>query len=367
MQELASDEKCHLNYFLNACDDYIVFSEEFIITKAHSKLATWLGYSLENIISRSLFDFIYCDDINKIKNLLNEAINLRRFSQFECRYWHRTGDVITLGCKFIRTENYFNILALHNLTEERKHAQRADYSNQQMRNFGVLCAGAIHDLNNTLGSVILSAQLLNEENDQEKLKPYINIVARNTDRARTTVNRILGICKQKSSELRRFYIDDIVDETFELISLTFPKNIELRLIKRKSKLAVVGNANLIQQSMLNLCLNAKDAVSGRGLIEIELDTLSSISRIPKLNPNKNYCKISVKDNGVGIAPELHEKIFVPFFTTKKNLNGTGLGLANCQAIIHEHEGRIVFDSKINRGSVFSFFLPLCKGSELYKE
>ena len=235
---------------------------------------------------------------------------------------------------------------------------------QKMQAIGMLAGGIAHDFNNILTAILGYAELCQLQCDKETiLHKNVEEIVRAADRAGQLVDQILKFSRRSSKELSSLKLSTIVKEATKLLRASFPANVELEL-SIDADLYVKADPTQIHQIVMNLCTNAYQALEGEvGKISIRLfrKKLSPTQgvEIGRLQPG-NYACMQVEDSGKGIPPEYLQRIFEPYFTSKKMHEGTGLGLSVVHGIVNDHRGTITVDSTVGQGSCFTVYLPEAK-------
>jgi len=237
-----------------------------------------------------------------------------------------------------------------------RHADRA----RRLEAIGTLAGGIAHDLNNTLAPVLLALNAFKEQypNDSDLLET----VERSATRAAQMVRHLLSFAKGSEGQRSSLRPHRLLEDMQRLVKGTFPKNIDVRLHVSQDLPTVLGDPTQLHQVLLNLCVNARDAMPEGGTLTLEGDVVSAAEAAPGNGTGAaerpaRYVVLRVCDTGIGIAPEAMERIFDPFFTTKGPESGTGLGLFTAAGIVKNHHGFIRVRSLPARGSTFSIFLP----------
>jgi CheY-like chemotaxis protein len=224
----------------------------------------------------------------------------------------------------------------------------------------MLSGGIAHDLNNVLQPVSMFLDLLRVRLPDEESREILDAVGSNLRRATELVRQILNFSSGVRIEQRTVDVPELISEVTNFIRPTFPKTIQLQVSVQKNISAVLGNATQLEQVLLNLCVNARDAMPNGGRLKLEASNFHVDERFVKLHPQAklgDYVRITVHDTGHGIPRQLRKKIFEPFFTTKGPEKGTGLGLATSAGIIRNHNGFLTLDTEEGCGSSFHAFLP----------
>ncbi len=248
------------------------------------------------------------------------------------------------------------------ITEQRRLEDQLRQA-QKMEAIGTLAGGIAHDFNNILGAIIGYTELtLEDVTANEKVHRRLEKVLQSGLRARDLVSQILTFSRQTKKERRTISISPIIKEALKLLRATLPTTIQIHQHLETETDLIVGDPVQIHQVLMNLCTNAKHAMRKEGgTLEVSLTeaTLQSeeSAALFHLDPGR-FLKLTVSDTGHGIPPEITERIFDPYFTTKEKGEGTGLGLSVVHGIITEHGGAIRVSSEVGTGTTFQIFLPL---------
>jgi two-component system cell cycle sensor histidine kinase/response regulator CckA len=232
---------------------------------------------------------------------------------------------------------------------------------QKMEAIGTLAGGIAHDFNNILSAILGYTELSLLDIPQDSaLRSNLKQVLKAGGRAKELVQQILTYSRQREREMQPVKISLIVNEALKLLRASLPSTIEIQN-SIKSNLAVISDPTNIHQVIMNLCTNAGYAMQQNGgllqvsLEDVELDA-DFVKQHPDLNPGK-FVRLTVSDTGHGMSPEVMERIFDPFFSTKKKGEGTGMGLSVVHGIVKSHAGAITVDSTPAQGSVFKIYFP----------
>ena len=230
---------------------------------------------------------------------------------------------------------------------------------QRLESIGHLAGGIAHDLNNILAPVLLSIEFLREEIKTEEGLSMLETLETSARRGADIVKQVLTFAKGVEGRHVLLQPGHLVKETAKIIRETFPKGITLKTDLLKSRWLVSGDATQLHQVLLNLSVNARDAMPQGGTLGLAIEDVlldaDAIRFIPGAKPGP-YVQLKVSDTGTGIPPEIADKIFDPFFTTKGLEKGTGLGLSTVLGIVKSHGGFIQFDSTAG-GTEFKLYLP----------
>ncbi len=263
---------------------------------------------------------------------------------------------ISLGS--IQTGEGLMIAAAVRDITDRMNAERQASRAQRLESIGTLAGGIAHDLNNSLTPILMTVDLLKEQYPAEK--EVLESVERSANHAVEMVRHLLSFAK--GTEGRRVSLEPrrLIKEMETIVKATFPKDVLVQVRMPKELPDVRGDATQLHQVLLNLCVNARDAMAGGGTLTLEADLAdaeSALAGASELDRTKRYIVFRVSDTGTGIAPEVVDRIFDPFFTTKGPEKGTGLGLFTVAGIVKGHGGSIRVHSRPVHGSTFEVFLP----------
>jgi len=243
---------------------------------------------------------------------------------------------------------------------EHKQMEEKVLRTQRMECMGTLASGVAHDLNNILTPVILSTNILRDADDPKTRESLLATIEECAQRGADVVNQVLTFARGATGERAPLKLDGIIQEMEKIIRVTFPKDIVITTSVPAELWPVKADPAQIHQVLLNLCINARDAMSNGGTLLISAENRTIDAAFSSLVPDAkagDYAVLSVADHGTGIPREIINKVFDPFFTTKEVGKGTGLGLSTVLGIIRSHGGFITVESEEGRGTTFKSFLP----------
>ena len=235
---------------------------------------------------------------------------------------------------------------------------------QKLEGLGTLASGIAHDFNNILGIVLGHLALLERTRENEgQFKQSISSIQKAVERGASLVRQILTFARRSETQLEPVNINAAIKELAKMLDETFPKTISISHQLEKAVPVISMDPTHLHQTLLNLCVNARDAMDGRGDLTIETALVRGAlltGRFPNASAN-HYVKVSVTDTGSGMDEETKRRIFEPFFTTKEVGKGTGLGLAVVYGVIQSHNGFIEVESAPGVGTTFNLFFPIPEG------
>jgi signal transduction histidine kinase/ActR/RegA family two-component response regulator/HAMP domain-containing protein len=236
---------------------------------------------------------------------------------------------------------------------------------QKMESVGLLAGGIAHDFNNILTGVLGYASLMKRYlKDDAKMHKYADLIEKSASRAAALTQQLLGFARKGKFKIELVNINEILRELMGFLRETFDRNIEIRFDEKPNLPPIKGDSTQIYQAMLNICINARDAMPDGGRLYIK--TESCIVHEEKIMdffriPQGEYFGITITDTGTGMSAAVRRRIFDPFFTTKVVGKGTGLGLAMVYGIVKNHNGYLDVYSEPGLGTTMRFYLPLAKG------
>lgn len=247
----------------------------------------------------------------------------------------------------------------HDITEQRQLELQLARA-QRLESIGMLASGIAHDLNNVLTPILLSAEFLKEDIPDPKAQERVDVISQMAQRGAGIVRQVLTFARgEDGGEHRLLDASMVVKEIAQLARETLPRNIDVKVEGAGMGLLVRGDITQLHQALLNLVLNARDAMPTGGRLTLRLQAVEiSEEDAPRHSLQAGlFAQISVEDTGCGIPPEVIERIFDPFFTTKPRGKGTGLGLSAVYGVARSHSGSVGVESTVGEGSTFTLWLP----------
>lgn len=231
---------------------------------------------------------------------------------------------------------------------------------QRMNTIGTLAGGMAHDLNNALAPILMGTQLLRRRATDPETRELLSLMETNTHRGADMVRQVLLFARGRGGEFEPLEPGTIVNELEKMVRETFPKNIAVESFVPTDLWAVRGNPTQLHQVLLNLCVNARDAMPSGGKLSFVADNLElSMAEAATIPEGKTgeFVSLSVSDTGTGMPPEVRSRIFEPFFSTKSREQGTGIGLSTVLRIVKAHGGFLRVESEPGQGTTVEVFLP----------
>ena len=325
------------------------------------------GYEPGDLIGSRVVSFaslMHPEDRKEVMASIADAIAGHRM--YEATYRIRTGDgrerwIWERGQGVLSAAGSADLLEgfITDVTEKRR-LESQFLRAQRMESIGTLAGGIAHDLNNILAPVLMALSILKLKLTAPRDKEMLKTLETNTNRGADMVQQILSFARGVEGRNIPVRPRNVVREVERIIKETFPKSIELTVAYAEDLWELQGDPTQLHQMLLNLSVNARDAMPNGGQLSISLSNVVIDDRYARLHSEAQPgpCVVmEVRDTGMGIPPEVRDRIFEPFFTTKEFGKGTGLGLSTTLGIIKSHRGFIEVDSQPGEGTVFRIFLP----------
>jgi two-component system cell cycle sensor histidine kinase/response regulator CckA len=254
-----------------------------------------------------------------------------------------------------------SILTVNTDITDKKRIESQFLRAQRLESIGTLTGGIAHDLNNILSPIMMSVEILKMDLSESKRDKILTTLESSVKRGSDIIRQLLifarGGVEKEQANVR---IEMLIENILKIIRGTFPKSIAVTTSVPDNLWTVNGDTTRLEQMLLNLCVNARDAMPKGGKLSINAENIILDENAPRLNIDAKagpYACIEVKDSGTGIAPEIIDKIFEPFFTTKEVGKGTGLGLSSLSGIVRSHGGFVSVHSEVGTGTSFKVYIP----------
>jgi PAS domain S-box-containing protein len=253
-----------------------------------------------------------------------------------------------------------SILAIDTDITERKQLENQFLRAQRLESIGTLASGLAHDLNNILAPIMMCAPLLRGDLRPADKEKMVAAIESSASRGARIISQVLTFGRGTQGERRPMHIGSVINEIKSVADETFPKNIRIEPTIAAGLCQIVGDSTQWHQVLMNLCVNARDAMPDGGVLRITAENVLVDAHYAKMTPGLSegpHIAIEVADSGTGIPPEVAERIFDPFFTTKEVGKGTGLGLSTVLGIVKSHGGVINLKSRPGAGTTFRILIP----------
>lgn len=325
------------------------------------------GYTIKEVEGRSIRMIHLSDeDFRSFGDATYQAIEIFRSHRMELAFIRKDGSIFPAETvtSMIKSPSGLQVgyVAIIRDITKRKSLDAQLRQTQKMETIGTLACGIAHEFNNILSAIIgyTELALLSVEQDSQPYN-YLQEVFRAGNRAKELVKQILAFSRQTEVESKPIQVRIIVNEALKFLRTTLPTTIEVRQ-NIQSDALVMADPTQIHQMLMNLCTNADHAMREKGgVLEVKLEDVELDADFTASHPNMKpgaYVKLTVSDTGHGMPPDVLERIFDPFFSTKETGERTGMGLSVVHGIVENYEGVITADSEPGQGSTFKFYLPI---------
>lgn len=370
--ELKISEERYRAIFNASVDGLGLLSPEGRIIDVNVAMESLYGYSRTEMIGEKALRFARGPSRENAARFL-DAVRHGNYATMVDKAFRRDGSEFFIEPRGV-TVNYRgrqHILVVIRDVSDRRRAEeeRAALEGQlrqaqKMEAIGHLTGGVAHDFNNILTSVLGYVELAHEHVEglhDQKLNRYLDRAQRSGERARDLIQQMLTFTRGQQGEPRPLPIESVIEDTVGLLESMVPATIRMKTQIEPALPLVIADPVHIEQIMINLCLNARDAMPDGGDLNIALATTKcdgELCSACQLEVRGTYVEISVSDSGTGMPSELVERIFEPFFSTKETGKGSGMGLSTAHGIVHEYAGHIFVASTLGAGTTMRVLLPV---------
>ena len=370
-EELLQSHAMYRTIFDNSGTPMSIIGEDMTILLCNEELAKSTGYSREEIEGKMKWtSFVHAEDLAVMQTYHTEreagSVGIPR--QYEFRLVDKHGNVRNVintvamipGTK-TRVAAQLDITNVRQAEKEKEKLQSQLLQSQKMEAIGTLAGGIAHDFNNILTALIGYASLLKMNLGKDNpLGSYADQILSSSEKAAQLTRSLLTFSRKQPITLKPVKLNDIINNTEKLLKRLLTEDIALKTCLTDNDTAIMGDPTQIDQILLNLATNARDAMPRGGNLTIETKRImidEEFIRVHGYGEKGIYVLISISDTGVGFDEKTREHIFDPFFTTKEVGKGTGLGLATVYGIVKQHNGYINTYSEPERGTTFHIFFP----------
>jgi len=312
----------------------------------------------------SFLTYVHSEDRDKVREAARSAVAAGAQLNLdyrilrpdgEVRFVHQRGEVMRDADGVVR-----HMVGTIQDISEQKRTEAELLRVQRLDGIGAIAGGMAHDLNNALSPILMGIQLIRRELNEPGMQQMLTVMEANTHRGAEMVRQVLTFARGQDGESELLDVGWLVREMQNIVRQTLPKSITVEAMVPADLWSVEGNSTQLHQVLLNLCVNARDAMPAGGELTLAADNVeltdTETKEIPGSTPG-SYVVLMVSDTGTGIAPEVLPRIFDAFFTTKSPGKGTGLGLSTIARIMRNHHGFIGVKSELGAGTTFEIYLP----------
>jgi PAS domain S-box-containing protein len=322
---------------------------------------TILGYQPEEMAGQSATGFIFPDDLESTRAEMRLARRGGLSRNFECRYVHRDGHPVSIAWTGIWSEPDRQYFFIGRDITERMALESQLRQAQKMEAVGQLTGGVAHDFNNILTVIIGMTELLSDVlGGDQKLGPIVQAIDEAASRGAQLTQRMLAFARKQPLQARNIDLNEIIGRAAVMLRRTIGEDIAVKLALAEGLWPALADPAQIEDVILNLAVNARDAMPNGGQLVIEtfniyLDEQYAAHHVEVAAGD--YVSVVVTDSGTGMPPEVVERVFEPFFTTKEVGRGTGLGLSMVYGFVKQSRGHVKIYSEIGHGTSIKLYLP----------
>lgn len=357
-------EQLYFDLFENSPDIYLSISRDHTITGCNNTGARMLGYDKEEIIGRKLESFFVAELQATLEEILIRMfLEGRGVKDLEEQMVRKDGKPFYVNVNSSLVIDHNGTTAFARIVardiSERKRMEAAILHAQKIDSIGNLAGGIAHDFNNILAAILGSASIMRRHmEERDALAKYVQIIEGAARRGSSLTRQLLTFARKTENIVKPVEIHTLIEETLILFERSVSKEIEVEKHFAEESANVNGDEGQIQQALLNVLLNARDAMPNGGKVTITTtNTMAdahTTSQFSSVKPGR-FVSITITDTGVGMDDKMKSRVFEPWFTTKEF--GTGLGLSVVYGVVQSHGGFINLDSEVGRGTAFTVYLP----------
>lgn len=362
-KELRKSQAMLQTLYDNANDGIVIMDTNGLIINVNEKAIDMYGFSKEQMMGLN----ISLLELEKNKSLWEERMHRLVNGEaliFETEHYRKDGStiVVEVSAKAIRIANEMFIQSILRDITEKKRLRSQLLHAQKMESIGTLAGGMAHDFNNILSAILgFTDIILNDENPSQSIVEKLRVVESSARKGTVLIAKLLSFSRRGNIDSVTFNLNSIIEEMTEMLGRLMPKTIVVKTDLSPEMPEVSGDVSQIEQMVMNLVINARDAMPDGGTLTIKTRIASlDDGSLPILAGIRSgsYVHLSISDTGTGIPSGYIDRIYEPFFTTKEVGKGTGLGLAMVYGIVKEHKGYITVESEQGKGTVFHLYLPV---------
>lgn len=348
-------------FFALSLDMLCVVTPDGLLKRINPAFAEMLGYEVTDLRGKRFLDFVHPEDQANAREMVAAVRGGSSADMFENRCRRRDGTYRVLSWRVITDPLTGDLYAVaRDITHQRATEAQLLHA-QKMEAVGQLAGGIAHDFNNLMQAVLGNVELaLLRGAPSPETQEYLQEIASAGQRAADLTMQLLAFSRRQALHPALIDLNDLLEGLMKLLRRLLPESIAIDLRARRPLPTVSVDRTQLEQVIVNLCVNARDAMEGGGTLFIATDDVQLDERIcgssPWVKPGR-FVRLSVRDTGLGMTAEVRERIFDPFFTTKSNQRGTGLGLAIAYGIVQQHGGLVHVTSEVGQGTTFLVYLP----------
>jgi two-component system, cell cycle sensor histidine kinase and response regulator CckA len=370
-QALRDSEEKFRKAFMTGTDAFSISTiEEGLIIECNKEFENLFGYSRDEILGKTTLQLnLYSDPVDRTR-IISMVQTDGHVKDFELRGRRKNGDAIyaSFSGALVSINNKPHCLAvIRDITEHRQLEEQFRQA-QKMKAIGQLAGGVAHDFNNILSGIMMNIGLIeNRPHLDSQIEQAFKELKSEVNRAASLTRQLLLFSRRSVMDMKMLDLNEIVANMHKMLARLIGEHIKLRFNRCDHLPIIKADTGMLEQVIMNLAVNARDAMPKGGTITISIDTVEvgreEIKNHPEIRPGR-FVRLSVSDTGCGMDEDTRKRLFEPFFTTKELGKGTGLGLATIYGIVARHHGWVDVISEISKGATFRIFLPANETSEL---
>jgi two-component system, cell cycle sensor histidine kinase and response regulator CckA len=329
-------------------------------TFVNAQMAAMIGQTVEGMLGRSPKEFMdeeMWPEANRMIERHRQGISDVHPLRFRHRGGRSVWTLVSSNPLHDEKGDFIGALGLVTDMGQRRRLEEQLLHAQKMEAVSRLAGGIAHEFNNLLTTIVGAAELLSFRlGGQPEVRTELNGIRTATDRAATLVRRLLTFARRHSANPRVVDLCEAVRGADRILASALGEEVELSIDTPQVECSARVDIAQIEQALLNLVINARDAMPDGGEVKVSVDRVQLLAPLAQLTPG-DYVRLAVTDTGAGMPPDVLERVFEPFFTTKPREYGSGLGLAIVYGIVQQSAGHITVDSTLGEGTTFSIYLP----------
>jgi PAS domain S-box-containing protein len=361
-EELRAAVEANRAIFEHSLDVICSIDENGAFTRVSPQAAAAWGYLPQELIGRRYLDLVHPDDHEKTVRIAERIVAGTPTTGFENRYIRRDGSVVPILWSAVWSDEHKTMFCVARDLSERLQLEEQLRQSQKMEAVGQLTGGIAHDFNNLLTVILGNAELLTENPADPALT--LNLarqIVETAERGADLNSKLLAFGRRQSLKPERLKIEQAIENMVPMLHRTIGEHIELNTTLVETQLSAIVDRSLFDSAILNLVLNARDAMPQGGKL-----TISSGQRVGHFGEGtvpvgQQVVFVTVADTGVGMTPEVMAQVFEPFFTTKEIGKGSGLGLSMVFGFAQQSAGHVSIESKVGEGTSVTIVLPAVVG------
>jgi len=362
-KELSISEKWYRSIFDNATDGVIVLDKNGVIVNINQKAFEIHGFERNALVGINVELLEAGTGKENHEEIMSRILNGETLI-YETEHYRKDGSKVFLeiSSKAIEIGGELYIQSFYRDITDKKRIQEQLMQSQKMESVGSLAGGIAHNFNNILTAILGYSELLLEFSAlDETSKQRVKNIESSARKAGVMVSKLLSFARREAHEVFPLNLNDVINDSVKLFEGVLNKRIGLKVDLYNALPTIEGDPNQLEQVIMNLMVNARDAMPDGGLITVRTD-VREIEKVPNDMPSGitpgRYIEFTISDTGCGIPKGILNRIFDPFFTTKEKGKGTGLGLASVYGIIKDHRGYITVQSEEGKGTSFTIYVPV---------